>query len=177
MGLRSGWWWRFWVKCSHSPCRSSRSRPATPTPPASIQTASRQWRASHLCPTVREPLVLQPRRPRLNRPGLARSLGSVAVGGGAVDPAWGRPSRGWVHPCSSSLCGWGCPWRGCCSWLRSRLAFVSRLQPQLQLLSLSFPGEMLGTVVTLAMLAPLWRPSTSGAFATSSLVLERMLGR
>ncbi len=84
--------------------------------------SERQWRASHLCPTVREPLVLQPRRPRLNRPGLARSLGSVAVGGGAVDPAWGRPSRGWVHPCSSSFAAGVCPWRGCCSWLRSRLA-------------------------------------------------------
>ncbi len=107
----------------------------------------------------------------------ARSLEVWPVGGGAVDPAWGEAvSRLGASMFELSL-RLGLPVAGLLLLAEIALGVVSRLQPQLQLLSLSFPVKMLGTVVTLAMLAPLWAAIYQRAFATSSLVLERMLGR
>lgn len=57
------------------------------------------------------------------------------------------------------------------------LGVVSRLQSQMQLLSLAFPLKMLGSLATLAILAPLWVHIYQRAFESGTHLIERMLAR
>ncbi|MBA3974779.1 MAG: hypothetical protein C0504_11255 [Candidatus Solibacter sp.] len=57
------------------------------------------------------------------------------------------------------------------------LGVVSRIQSQLQLLSVAFPVKMLGTLAALAALAPMWAAIYRRAFDHSAATVERMLGR
>lgn len=56
------------------------------------------------------------------------------------------------------------------------LGVVSRIQSQLQLLSLAFPVKMLGALAALAALAPMWAAIYRRAFDQSATTVERMLG-
>ncbi len=107
----------------------------------------------------------------------ARSLEVWPVGGGAVNPAWGDVITRLGASMFELSLRLGLPVAGLLLLAEIALGVVSRLQAQLQLLSLSFPVKMLGTVVTLAVLAPLWVAIYQRAFATSFVALERMLGR
>lgn len=107
----------------------------------------------------------------------ARSLEVWPVGGGAVDPAWGDIVIRLGASMFELSVRLALPVAGLLLLAEIALGVVSRLQSQLQLLSVSFPVKMLGTVVTLAVLAPLWVAIYQRAFATSFLALERMLGR
>ncbi len=107
----------------------------------------------------------------------ARSLEVWPVGGGAVDPAWGEVITRMGASMFELSMRLSLPVAGLLLLAEIALGVVSRLQSQLQLLSVSFPVKMLGTLVTLAVLAPLWVAIYQRAFATSSATLERMLGR
>ncbi|HPT27928.1 MAG TPA: flagellar biosynthetic protein FliR [Bryobacteraceae bacterium] len=105
----------------------------------------------------------------------ARSLDVWPVGGSAASLAWAQI----VSQLGSSMfelaLRLALPVAGMLLLAEIALGVVSRLQSQLQLLSLSFPMKMLGTVVILAMLAPLWVAVYQRAFTHAVHALERML--
>lgn len=105
----------------------------------------------------------------------ARSLEVWPIGGGAVNSAW----AGTVIRLGSSMLELAVrlalPVGGVLLLSEIALGVASRLQAQLQLLSLSFPVKMLGTLALLAALAPLWVAVYRRAFTLFGESLETML--
>lgn len=107
----------------------------------------------------------------------ARSLEIWPVGGAAANLAWADAVRrlgGSILELSVRL---ALPVAGLLLLAEIALGVVSRIQSQLQLLSLAFPVKMLGTLAALAALAPMWAAVYRRAFDHSAATLEGMLGR
>jgi flagellar biosynthetic protein FliR len=105
----------------------------------------------------------------------ARSLEVWPVGGSAASLDWAETVSRLGSSMFELALRLALPVAGLLLLAEIALGVVSRLQAQLQLLSLSFPVKMLGTVVILAMLAPLWVAVYQRAFAHGVHALERML--
>jgi flagellar biosynthetic protein FliR len=107
----------------------------------------------------------------------ARSLEIWPVGGAAANIAWADAVRrlgGSILELSVRL---ALPVAGLLLLAEIALSVVSRIQSQLQLLSLAFPVKMLGTLVALAALAPMWAAIYRRAFDHTATTLEGMLAR
>jgi flagellar biosynthesis protein FliR len=107
----------------------------------------------------------------------ATSLEVWPVGGAAATIAWGDAVRrlgGSIFELSVRL---ALPVAGLLLLAEIALGVVSRIQSQLQLLSLAFPIKMLGTLAALAALAPMWVAIYRRAFDHSAATLEGMLRR
>ena len=107
----------------------------------------------------------------------ARSLDIWPVGGAAASIAWADAVRrlgGSILELSVRL---ALPVAGLLLLAEVALGVVSRIQSQLQLLSLAFPVKMLGTLAALAALAPMWAAIYRRAFDQSAATLEGMLAR
>jgi flagellar biosynthetic protein FliR len=107
----------------------------------------------------------------------ARSLDVWPVGAAAASIAWADAVirlGGSILELSIRL---ALPVAGLLLLAEIALGVVSRIQSQLQLLSLAFPVKMLGTLAALAALAPMWVAVYRRAFDQSAATLERMLGR
>jgi flagellar biosynthetic protein FliR len=107
----------------------------------------------------------------------ARSLEVWPAGGGSFGQAWGETVTRLGASIFELSMRLALPVAALLLLAEIALGVVSRLQSQLQLLSLAFPVKMLGTIAALAALAPLWIAVYQRGFALTAHAIERMLVR
>lgn len=105
----------------------------------------------------------------------ARSLETWPAGGGAAHLAWAETVTRLASSIFELSLRLALPVAGILLLSEIALGVVSRLQSQLQLLSLSFPVKMLGTLAVLSALAPVWVAIYQRAFSRFGSALETML--
>jgi len=105
----------------------------------------------------------------------ARSLEVWPAGGGAARLAWADIVTHFGSSILELALRLALPVAGILLLAEIALGVVSRLQAQLQLLSIAFPVKMLGTLATLAALVPVMVAVYQRAFTRFGVALERML--
>lgn len=105
----------------------------------------------------------------------ARSLEVWPVGGGAAGLAWAEMVTRFGSSIVELAVRLALPVAGILLLSEIALGVVSRIQSQLQLLSIAFPIKMLGTLAVLAALTPLVVAIYQRAFTRFGVSLERML--